>query len=1293
MLSIRQRYKLVYKIIFHICLVITFCVLLLFTAMSFFIYTGQNYITADDYAVPKKYIRQLTNLEVSINKAELSFKYFIPTLVLKNVTLKSPKNETFVQIEDLLFKIDFLDSISTLQPKIEILDIENIYLKAQRTSGKQKFKLRSIEKILLQSHNLKIQNANLEFYTANSETKITLKLESGHIRNNDNQHQLLLDIDDRQSIILNLTGGGSYFKNMQGNGYIKLSNKNLLSVLNVFDVAINIKNKSLQSKFEFWIKFMPDFNFNYSGIINATLNNAQQKIKVTTHSIGNLKKQDWTASFYNTTVNLSNKEKIKLPNFSIGFNNNIVGLKISEGLQLADIDSIVKQIDIVPESLQTILASMQVKGQIKNLSVSANTDNLFESLKYRFELAQASADDFANFPALKNIAGTIIGSSKYGQLMLNSNDSTIFLTQLYNEKFAVDTVSGLLKWFIDYDNQLWYLSAKNIKVKLATERDQSLLSLDIRQPFNFESLQNKSFAEESLFKLNFSIIGKNIDVATSHKYIPQTLDKATRNTVISTLLSGSYTDVVLVFQQNANTKQRSNFQVLADYKNIKLNYLDDWPHLTNLAGRAYISNNSIFSKIKTGTIANINTTGADITLFPIVANKIDDAIFIKAGLNTDSANALAFMRNTPLREIIGEGIDSFEISGKAEANLELYSSFEETEDIKIVIDSQLTDNIFKIPAAELELNNVAGNLIYRDGLFAKQLTASFDGQPFKAKVTTKRDIKLTFDTKVTTKYLKNYFTDLYFLRQLSGITDLDGEVNIPFHSNDNLTINLNTNLAGIAIDLPLGFNKNSAYLQPFTTNIEFFEKFTEYKIQLVNKLQGRFLIDYDGKMQAATMHIGSVPNYEPQTGIFLVNAMFSEASFDEALDFLDILAPEDVNSSDDDNGMINDLKPLLQIYSSKFEISDDYHLENLSSFITSDASGWVTALEQQDLEGNFKVFYDDSKPIAVDLKYYFKAIDSEQEADSEADPLAEIIPQDLPEMDIKIAELKLGDFNLGSFAGKVRHIDNGVSLTDIKNTYITFEDSASNQLHWTYDKQRHFSSTTFAVSFGNIEPFINFALEMPDVLASSNSNGKGNFMWYGSPLNFNFETLAGGIDFKLKKGSIIEIPPSAQIGSTLMNFIDITSWFKRLKLGFTGIFENGSVFSNLSGGLNFNNGSVSITDPINLKMPSTYVNMRGQADLNQETIEAELDIALPLASSAALLTALVNVPLAIGIFTIKSLFSKTINKLSEVTYTMHGNLADPVIKIKNVRKDPEEAETEDTEVTSNAEKSAVKKQP
>ena len=136
----------------------------------------------------------------------------------------------------------------------------------------------------------------------------------------------------------------------------------------------------------------------------------------------------------------------------------------------------------------------------------------------------------------------------------------------------------------------------------------------------------------------------------------------------------------------------------------------------------------------------------------------------------------------------------------------------------------------------------------------------------------------------------------------------------------------------------------------------------------------------------------------------------------------------------------------------------------------------------------------------------------------------------------------------------------------------------------------------------------------------------GALSWAGSPAQFSYAKLAGNFTLETTQGRFTEMEPGI---AKLLGVLSLQSLPRRLSFNFDDIFGKGFAFDDVKAEVAISDG-VAKTDGFQINGPSARVQIRGTADLNQETQDLQVRVFPSLSTATAIGIGLATANPAIG---------------------------------------------------------------
>ena len=170
----------------------------------------------------------------------------------------------------------------------------------------------------------------------------------------------------------------------------------------------------------------------------------------------------------------------------------------------------------------------------------------------------------------------------------------------------------------------------------------------------------------------------------------------------------------------------------------------------------------------------------------------------------------------------------------------------------------------------------------------------------------------------------------------------------------------------------------------------------------------------------------------------------------------------------------------------------------------------------------------------------------------------------------------------------------------------------------------------------------------------------GALSWAGSPAQFSYAKLAGSFTLETTQGRFTEMEPGI---AKLLGVLSLQSLPRRLSFNFDDIFGKGFAFDDVKAEVTISNG-IAKTDGLQINGPSARVQIRGVADLNQETQDLQVRVFPSLSTATAIGIGLATANPAIGAAVLlgQKLAKDPIERFLMQEFDIKGTWAKPDVK-------------------------------
>lgn len=928
-----------------------------------------------------------------------------------------------------------------------------------------------------------------------------------------------------------------------------------------------------------------------------------------------------------------------------------------------------------------ILASLAPSGEMENIDLKflANTD---EKFKLRANLKNISVEEFRGSPGVSSVNAFMQASANQGLVEIRDGENIdLFFPKLYKESFRLDKVSGIVSWQIDKRNQRTWVASNVVRAVSGGEAVSGKFFLGL--PFKREH-------GEPWMTLSLGM--ESTAAKRYQQFLPFTVPDTLERWLQRSVGEGELRDVA--FMYSGTTRKEGelarNIQLLADISQGRIAFDEAWPPLEGVKAHIYLNDKDLDVSVVEANILGNHVASAKITLEEPGDGKLE--LLINGLIRSNATAAMELLKNSPVRSAIGKTFDTWEVEGDVNAELELTvpltaNTAVQKQDVRV----EFSRARLGISDLDLEINEVSGNLFYSSdkGLHTKNLTGRFWGEKVKAIIESPltaegaRETKIKFNGRVAVEKLRAWTgrAELFFV---NGKAPVEGQLIIPANksSEKKLDIHLQTQLKGIALDLPAPVGKIASSEKPFEVHIELYKE------------EQFFNFIYDQWIRMQVRRGGSEINS--------AQILFGDAELEPESGFFDIAGR--IGSFDLQEWNTAREKYFEYLQKNKNEggalpLRFDLHVEhsNFGNFIVEDLQvaglgtegDWTLFLDSEFLRGNV-IAYDNDRPLFMRLEHLrFPKQEAEEPASEEVAPedesevQAPINSSLLAKLDLKKAipidfsskEISFGKENYGAWSFHLRPTEDGVRfeniVADVRGMKIGSKEQPA-EFVWSQHEGNNASSFSGQLGTGNLGKVLD-AWGQEKLMESTSASMTLTAKWPGAPDEMQLQGVEGLIVLNITDGNFVR---GAKAGENpllrLIALFNFDTLARRLRLDFSDLAKEGFAFDRVHGELHFAEGNIDLKTPLVVDSTSSRMQLTGNVDMIEEKLDTDLIVTLPVASNLAVLTAFsAGLPAGVGVYLVSKLFKKQVDRVSSINYSVTGDWDDPKIRVRKVLKDSE----------------------
>jgi uncharacterized protein YhdP len=187
---------------------------------------------------------------------------------------------------------------------------------------------------------------------------------------------------------------------------------------------------------------------------------------------------------------------------------------------------------------------------------------------------------------------------------------------------------------------------------------------------------------------------------------------------------------------------------------------------------------------------------------------------------------------------------------------------------------------------------------------------------------------------------------------------------------------------------------------------------------------------------------------------------------------------------------------------------------------------------------------------------------------------------------------------------------------------------------------------------------------MKDVVRRGKGGMEGHVSWAGSPLGFDYPSMAGAFSVNIENGQFLKADPGL---AKLLGVLSLQSLPRRLTLDFRDVFSEGFAFDFFRGDVLIEQGIAS-SNNLQMKGVNAAVLMDGKADLARETQDLRVVVVPEInAGTASLIATAINPAIGLGTFLAQWFLRRPLMEAATQEFHVDGSWLDPQITRVNRR--------------------------
>ncbi|MES2217929.1 MAG: YhdP family protein [Pseudomonadota bacterium] len=911
---------------------------------------------------------------------------------------------------------------------------------------------------------------------------------------------------------------------------------------------------------------------------------------------------------------------------------------------IADVKHFILMTSLLSDEQRKQLLQLGGEGEVTNFQAQLPADlKDVQHLSVSGTVQKFNIDAWQQFPAIKNFSGSGSWNGKEGSITLTSNKTSFNASHYFDGTIALANLTGDIKLSRD-DAGTLTVNTKNLHIANADLVADVIADGSIPQNDSATVNINAKYAINNLAKLASYLPAKIMDpdlvVWLKNAFVSGQINAGTA------VIQGNMKD----FPFTANN---GKFLVDSQIKDLDFNYGPHWPHLTHVNGELIFAGSAMKAEIHSATLLNIPVQDVHGEI-PYIGDLGPQIVNVNTTINTDLANGLLYIRQSPLQKTIGKDFNGVVLTGPMQLKLSLSIPAKKPETATVLGTITTTSASMGLPAWKLIIDKLAGAVTFTEkSLTASNMQSEIFAAPATINITTadkSGQINIALASNISVNTLENWL-NLSFNNIVQGATDYQVQLLLSppsVHGADQLLIN--SNLQGVDINLPAPYAKKAVDPTVFQAAIDLNEsKYVKIKLTYAKLLSAALSLQKDN--QQLTLYGGEIKlgsnaaNWQTAPGV-LVSGQTSE---------LDVATWEkyfDSFNNHDKNKPQNNFKLLRGIdLSANVLRVMNVSLHNAHVNASMNNTAWDVQMSSNEIGGSLTVPFNlEGATITGHLDHL--TLDSKMAASK----TARIDPRTLPAMVFTIDNASFDEMKFGHVNLNLQPFGNGIEFKELNINEPGLQLTATGQ--WTSGGTRlQGTVNTPRIS----EVLKDWGFNSANLIADS-ANFNFNLAWPGPPYAPSLGALGGTLNVKFGEGKIINLSDStnSKIGlGKLLNIFSLSSIPRHLSFN-SKDSTAGFNFDSMTGDFTFRNGSA-YTENMRIEGPVAAIAIKGRIGLVAKDLDLHMGVNAHVTGSLPLVAAFAGGPI-VGVATlvVDKVVTSQMSKVTSYDYTVTNSWANPV---------------------------------
>ncbi|MDX9740288.1 MAG: YhdP family protein [Gammaproteobacteria bacterium] len=908
-----------------------------------------------------------------------------------------------------------------------------------------------------------------------------------------------------------------------------------------------------------------------------------------------------------------------------------------KGFALEDVLALALASGRVPETVVKAIEGMRPQGELDDLGFAVAPGEGGSRYRVSAAFADVSASPWAGAPGVSGIAGALHMDERSGRLEMDSSESAATFDGLFRDSLPAARMRASLSW--EKIPEGWRVRAPVFGFASADVAFDAWGRLDMTADARPALALFARFQASTVER-----ISRYLPAGIMSDGLVGWLDRSILAGVVPSgelIVHGEPED--FPFEDGTGT-----FRIEFDVRDGVLEYAPEWPRIDGIDAHFAFRGKTMRIDAGKGATHGAQIASARVAIDDLTAHPA--VLTVRGEASAPTADALSFLRDTPLAERFGAYVERVEAQGRTSLDLDLRLPLGGHAQVQGTV--TLADSMLRLGPDGVEISGIDGALRFSE--------AGLSGQGIRGRVL---DLPATFNVSArgedAARITRVEARGGIDADGLSGLLRLprawfEGRagwrawVDVPAVAPDGSGMELRvvSTLEGLALTLPEPLNKPAARTLAASVRMPLDDDAEAHPVlvTLGDDTAIAVALDAERRFTRGELRFGGGAAQLPDDEGLRIAGTVAHVSVDAWRRIFDGKGASAATGGVPGVRHLDLRAGVAEAFGRRF------HDLTVNAQVAQGA--WGLRLSGRELAGTLRIPQDPTAPWTADFEYLHLA-----RADADAGLNGDVVdPRQLPALRVRSERFvwdgaELGRMQLDAVprpAGlrlERLELDSPIMHVNARGDWVRVDDVQYSSFNIDLD----------AADFGKAIAGFGYA----DSFRGGKADAVISARWDGPPTAFALEKLHGSMNIAIADGRLLDVEPGA---GRVFGLISLQALPRRLTLDFSDFFGKGFSFDRINGTFEVKDG-IARTDDLVMTGPAARVEARGDVDLARRLYDQTV-VVTPSVSSGLPLAGIVagGVPMAAALLLMERVFKSDIDRIARLRYRVSGPWHDPRIE-------------------------------